>query len=153
MSKIHNSSVMEFNSTQLCVAGVSRELLSGVLFLADKTSTMHWYNTLLAERLIRIISTSCQPRECFLRSYLFTMQQISQYDFSHTPMLHNCLRKMYLSRCKATCLQDDLLGENSFHVVNKWNISDSIDLYQSVSLSAPSFLVDCLLSQSLPSSF
>jgi protein CLEC16A len=41
--------------------GVSRELLSGILFLSDKTSTMYWYNTLLAERLIRIISTSCQP--------------------------------------------------------------------------------------------
>lgn len=41
--------------------GVSRELLNGVLFLSDKTSTKHWYNTLLAERLIRIISTSCQP--------------------------------------------------------------------------------------------
>jgi hypothetical protein len=52
-------------SPYLFVAGVSRELLSGVLFLSDKTSTMHWYNTLLAERLIRIISTSCQPRECF----------------------------------------------------------------------------------------
>ncbi|PSN39601.1 Protein CLEC16A [Blattella germanica] len=41
--------------------GVSKDLLDGVLFLSDKSSTKNWYNTLLAERLIRIISTSCQP--------------------------------------------------------------------------------------------
>lgn len=41
--------------------GVNKDLLDGVLFLSDKPSTRHWYNTLLAERLIRIISTSCQP--------------------------------------------------------------------------------------------
>ncbi|KAJ9577624.1 hypothetical protein L9F63_005811, partial [Diploptera punctata] len=42
-------------------SGVSRDLLDGVLFLSEKPSTRYWYNTLLAERLIRIISTSCQP--------------------------------------------------------------------------------------------
>ncbi|XP_069685282.1 protein CLEC16A homolog isoform X2 [Periplaneta americana] len=41
--------------------GVNRDLLDGILFLSEKASTKHWYNTLLAEKLIRIISTSCQP--------------------------------------------------------------------------------------------
>jgi len=65
MSRDTQQSCNGFTFTYLCVAGVSRELLSGNLFLSDKTSTMHCYNILLAERLIRIISTSCQPRECF----------------------------------------------------------------------------------------
>ncbi|PNF23192.1 hypothetical protein B7P43_G02739 [Cryptotermes secundus] len=41
--------------------GVNRDLLDGILFLSGRESTKHWYSTLLAERLIRIISTSCQP--------------------------------------------------------------------------------------------
>jgi hypothetical protein len=63
-------------SMYLYITGVSRELLSGVLFLSDSTSTKHWYNTLVAERLIRIISTSCQPRKCLFCCDPLTVQQV-----------------------------------------------------------------------------
>lgn len=42
--------------------GVNEDLLDTVLFPSDKRETKHWYNTLLVEKLIKIISLSCQTR-------------------------------------------------------------------------------------------
>ncbi|XP_046390696.1 protein CLEC16A homolog isoform X1 [Ischnura elegans] len=46
--------------------GVNEELLDSVLFPSVKPETKHWYNVLLVERLIKIISFSCQPN-CRIR--------------------------------------------------------------------------------------
>ncbi|XP_063234490.1 protein CLEC16A homolog isoform X2 [Bacillus rossius redtenbacheri] len=41
--------------------GVNEELLDLVLLPSEKPDTMHWYNVLLVEKLIKIILSSCQP--------------------------------------------------------------------------------------------
>ncbi|KAJ4444330.1 hypothetical protein ANN_06122 [Periplaneta americana] len=60
-SKEANLNITDEEKEQRLALGVNRDLLDGILFLSEKASTKHWYNTLLAEKLIRIISTSCQP--------------------------------------------------------------------------------------------
>ncbi|KAK7789515.1 hypothetical protein R5R35_002837 [Gryllus longicercus] len=42
--------------------GVNEDLLDSVLFASEKKDTKHWYNILLVEKLIKIISLSCQPK-------------------------------------------------------------------------------------------
>ncbi|XP_021935707.1 protein CLEC16A homolog isoform X2 [Zootermopsis nevadensis] len=87
--------------------GVSRDLLDGVLFLSEKPSTENWYNTLLAERLIRIISTSCQPN-CRVRlvTLELTIRLLTKLVMkSGQSYLHDChLAAIEGAKEESTCL-------------------------------------------------
>lgn len=102
----------ETHSIYMYVVGVSRDLLDGILFLSEKPSTKHWYNTLLAERLIRIISTSCQPSECYVVHSHWT--KFDARSFKKSVNVRACSERIYL--CGKSDLYSTIFIWDDFHM-------------------------------------
>ncbi|CAG2068988.1 unnamed protein product, partial [Timema podura] len=105
----------------LCVIcrfpGVNEELLDTVLFPSERQETKHWYNILLVEKLIKIISYSCQSNSRIrLVTLELSIRLLTQLVMKNSQsFLHDC----HLAAIEGAKEESTALLRNFYKVRNK----------------------------------
>nr|CAD7261213.1 unnamed protein product [Timema shepardi] len=121
--------------------GVNEELLDTVLFPSERQETKHWYNVLLVEKLIKIISYSCQSSELLISSTT-PARAISAFSQDTLILVFHCAWPFVAPRQRDT----DNMFPSSDSRIRLVTLELSIRLLtQLVMKNSQSFLHDCHL--------
>nr|CAD7198518.1 unnamed protein product [Timema douglasi] len=136
-----NINITDEEKEKLLALGVNEELLDTVLFPSERQETKHWYNVLLVEKLIKIISYSCQSSELLISSTT-PARAISAFAQDTLILVFHCAWPFVAPRQRDT----DNMFPSSDSRIRLVTLELSIRLLtQLVMKNSQSFLHDCHL--------